>query len=65
VFISFVFPHKVFGQFPTNIPNDATLVAQRKVEVSSGFVVAPPNKPLRPAERLRRDTYGDVGLALI
>lgn len=63
VFISFVFPHKVFGQFRTNIPNDATLVAQRKVEVSSGFVVAPPNKPLRPAERLRRDTYGDVGLA--
>ncbi|MEH1847468.1 MAG: di-heme oxidoredictase family protein [Nostoc sp.] len=26
-------------------------------------MVAPPNKPLRPAERLRRDTYGNVGLA--
>ncbi|WP_375477179.1 di-heme oxidoredictase family protein [uncultured Nostoc sp.] len=63
VFISFVFPDKVFGRFRTNIPDDATLVAQRKVEVSSGFVVTPPNQPLRPAERLRRDIYGDVGLA--
>ncbi|MCC5647111.1 hypothetical protein LC607_30225 [Nostoc sp. CHAB 5824] len=63
VFISSVFPDKVLGQFRTNIPNDATLLAQRQTEVSSGFVVAPPNKPLRPAERLRRNTYGDVGLA--
>ncbi|MEH2294408.1 di-heme oxidoredictase family protein [Nostoc sp.] len=63
VLISFVFPHKVFGQFRTNIPDDATLIAQRQAEVRSGFVVAPPNQPLRPAERLRRDTFGDVGLA--
>lgn len=63
VFISSVFPYKVFGQVGTNMPDDATLVAQRQTEVSSGFVVEPPNQPLRPAERVRRDTYGDVGLA--
>jgi Di-haem oxidoreductase, putative peroxidase len=63
VFISSVFSNRVFGQVGTNMPDDATLVARRQIEVSSGFVVEPPNQPLRPAERTRRDTYGDVGLA--
>ena len=63
VLISSVFPYKVFGQVGTNIPDEATLVAQRQVEVESGFVVAPPDHPLRPAERVSRDTFGDVGLA--
>jgi Di-haem oxidoreductase, putative peroxidase len=63
VFISSVFSHKVFGQVGSNMPDNATLVAQRQIEVSSGFVVEPPDQPLRPAERTRRDTYGDVGLA--
>jgi Di-haem oxidoreductase, putative peroxidase len=58
VFIS----HKVFSQVGTNAPDDATLVAQRQTEVSSGFVVEPPNQALSPAERVPRDTYGDVGL---
>jgi Di-haem oxidoreductase, putative peroxidase len=59
VFIS----NQVFSQVGTNAPDDQTLVAQRQVEVSSGFVVEPPNQPLRPVERVPRDTYGDVGLA--
>ncbi|MBD2439728.1 di-heme oxidoredictase family protein [Nostoc sp. FACHB-110] len=60
--IAYIDPQKVFGQVGTNVPDDATLVARRQVEVTSGFVVDPPNQPLRPAERLRRDNYGDVGL---
>ncbi|GAX40991.1 hypothetical protein NIES4075_19590 [Tolypothrix sp. NIES-4075] len=63
VFISSVFPYKVFGQVGTNVPNDNELLARRQVEVSSGFVVEPPNQPLRPVERVARDTFGDVGLA--
>jgi len=63
VFTSYVLPNKVFGQVGTDAPDDATLVAQRQVEVSSGFVVEPPTQPLRPAERVSRDTFGDVGLA--
>jgi mono/diheme cytochrome c family protein len=63
VFISSVFPYKVFGQVGTNIPDDNVLLARRQAEVSSGFVVEPPNQPLRPAERVPRDTFGDVGLA--
>jgi Di-haem oxidoreductase, putative peroxidase len=53
---------KVFSQVGTNAPDDETLVAQRQAEVSSGFVVQPPNQPLSPVERVPRDTYGDVGL---
>lgn len=63
VLVSSVFPDKVIGQVGTNMPDDATLVAQRRAEVSSGFVVEPPNQPLRPTERISRDTFGDVGLA--
>jgi CxxC motif-containing protein (DUF1111 family) len=63
VFIGSVFPTVVFGQVGTNVPDDATLVAQRQVEVSSGFMVEPPDRPLRPVERVPRQTYGDVGLA--
>ncbi|MDF5732576.1 MAG: hypothetical protein PUP92_32425 [Rhizonema sp. PD38] len=63
VLISSVFPYKVFGQVGTNIPDEATLIAQRQAEVESGFVVDPPNQPLRPTERVARDTFGDVGLA--
>jgi len=63
VFTSYVLPNKVFGQVGTDVPDDATLVAQRQVEVSSGFVVEPPTQPLRPTERVSRDTFGDVGLA--
>ena len=63
VFVSYVFPYKVFGQVGTNIPDDATLVARRQVEVASSFVVEPPTQPLRPTERVARDTFGDVGLA--
>ena len=60
---SSVFPDIVLGQLGSNVPDDATLLARRQVEVSSGFVVEPPNQNLRPAERVRRDTFGDVGLA--
>jgi hypothetical protein len=63
LFFSSVFPDTVFGQSGSNVPDDATLLARRQVEVSSGFVVEPPNQTLRPAERVRRDTFGDVGLA--
>ena len=37
VLISYVFPYKVFGQVGSNMPDDATLVAQRETEVSSGL----------------------------
>lgn len=57
------FPETVFGQLGSNVPDDATLLARRLAEVSSGFVVEPPNQTLRPVERVRRDTFGDVGLA--
>src|SRR5512147_2762297 len=60
---SFVFPDTVLGQLGSNVPDDATLIARRQAEVTSGFVVEPPNQTLRPAERVRRDTFGDVGLA--
>ncbi|MDF5721670.1 MAG: hypothetical protein PUP91_14565 [Rhizonema sp. PD37] len=63
VLISSVFPYKVFGQVGSNIPDEATLVAQRVTEVNSAFVVDPPNQPLRPTERVARDTFGDVGFA--
>ncbi len=64
VFVSYVFPYKAFANFGTgtNVPDDATLVARRQAEVTSGFVVQPPTRPLRPAERVARDTFGDVGL---
>jgi hypothetical protein len=60
---SSVFPDIVLGQLGSNVPDDATLLARRQAEVSSGFVVEPPNQTLRPAERVRRATFGDVGLA--
>jgi mono/diheme cytochrome c family protein len=56
------FLNNVFGQAGTGVPDDTSLLQQRRAEVSSGFVVAPPDQPLRPAERIRRDTFGDVGL---
>ena len=58
-----VFPSLVFAQVGSNVPDDASLAAQRQAEVRSGFVVEPPDQPLRPAERVRRDTFGNVGLA--
>lgn len=60
VLIGYINPQKVFGQIP--LPDDATLIARRRQEVASNFVVQPPTRPLRPVERVRRDTYGDVGL---
>jgi hypothetical protein len=58
-----VLPSSVVAQVGSNVPDEDSLVKQRQTEVSSGFVVEPPDQPLRPAERLRRNTYGDVGLA--
>ncbi|AFY43497.1 di-heme oxidoredictase family protein [Nostoc sp. PCC 7107] len=60
VLIGYINPQKVFGQIP--LPDDATLIARRRQEVASNFVVQPPTRPLRPVERVRRDTFGDVGL---
>jgi mono/diheme cytochrome c family protein len=62
-FLSLVFAHLALAQAGSNTPDDATLAAHRQAEVRSGFVVEPPDQPLRPAERVRRDTFGDVGLA--
>ncbi|MBD0301343.1 MAG: hypothetical protein ICV85_03930, partial [Tolypothrix sp. T3-bin4] len=60
VLIAYVNPLKVFGQIP--LPDEETLITRRLAEVATNFVVQPPDRPLRPAERVRRDTYGDVGL---
>jgi hypothetical protein len=62
IFVSYVFPYKVFGQIP--LPDEDTLMVRRQAEVATNFVVQPPDpdRRLRPAERVRRDTYGDVGL---
>jgi mono/diheme cytochrome c family protein len=60
VFVSYVFPYKVFGQIP--LPDQDTLMVRRQAEVATNFVVQPPDRPLRPAERVPRDTYGNVGL---
>lgn len=62
VFVAYVFPDKVFGQIP--LPDQDTLMVRRQAEVATNFVVQPPepDRPLRPAERVPRDTYGDVGL---
>lgn len=63
LFIFSVFPTVVFGQVGSNVPDDTTLAAQRQAEVRSGFVVEPPDQLLRPAERVLRNTFGNVGLA--
>ncbi|MBD2300831.1 di-heme oxidoredictase family protein [Nostoc sp. FACHB-190] len=60
VLIGYINPQKVFGQIA--LPDDATLIARRRQEVASNFVVQPPTRTLRPVERVRRDTFGDVGL---
>lgn len=60
VFIGYINPQKVFGQVP--LPDEATLFQRRIAEVQTNFVVQPPDRPLRPVERVRRDTFGDVGL---
>jgi Di-haem oxidoreductase, putative peroxidase len=59
VLIGYINPQKVFGQIP--LPDEATLFARRIAEVQTNFVVQPPDRPLRPVERVRRDTFGDVG----
>ncbi len=62
VFVAYVFPDKVFGQVGSGIPDDATLVTRRQEEIRIDFVVEPPTQPLRPTERVARDTFGDVGI---
>ena len=69
VFVSYVFPYKVFGQIP--LPDQETLIARRQAEVATNFVVQPPDRPLRPAERVSghlwrcrtypRKNFGAVG----
>ncbi|MBE9005036.1 hypothetical protein IQ259_08285 [Fortiea sp. LEGE XX443] len=60
VLIGYINPQKVFGQIP--LPDDATLITRRRAEVAANFEVAAPTRPLRPVERVRRDTFGDVGM---
>ncbi|MBE9205344.1 hypothetical protein IQ244_02120 [Nostoc sp. LEGE 06077] len=60
VLIGYINPQKVFGQIA--LPDEETLFARRRAEVATNFVVQPPTRPLRPVERVRRDTFGDVGI---
>ncbi|BBD61008.1 hypothetical protein NIES2109_38090 [Nostoc sp. HK-01] len=60
VLIGYINPQKVFGQIA--LPDEETLFARRRAEVATNFVVEPPTRPLRPVERVRRDTFGDVGI---
>ncbi|ALF53454.1 hypothetical protein ACX27_12385 [Nostoc piscinale CENA21] len=63
VLMGYINPQKVFGQIA--LPDEETLFARRRNEVNPDlrlFEVQPPNgRTLRPVERIRRDTFGDVG----
>lgn len=62
LFLSYINPQKVLGQ--VSLPSEEILFQRRREEIATNFVVQPPpnNTRIRPVQRVRRDTFGDVGL---